>query len=150
MTTTSKTKVSFKTHPSTYNDFVSATEPVPVSDNNDLTHFQTYIIVYYTTVGTEDTVNAYAVYLNECHYDHDKYISRYKSIRIYADAQIQSGEHTGYHLFGYVLRPFSLEMLQVKNHHKKFQVKNKTYLNGPLKDNEFLAKKGQHYDKASA
>lgn len=145
MATTPKTKVSFKTHPSMYDDFFSATKPVPVSDNNDLTHLQTYIIIYYTTVGTEDTLNAYDMYLNECHYDHDKYISRYKSIRQFAEEQVKSGERTGYHLYGYVLRPFSLEMLQEKNHHWKFQVKNKTYLNGPLKNNEFLQKKGGMY-----
>jgi len=28
---------------------------------------------------------------------------------------------------------------------KKFQVLKKTYLNGPLKDNEFLKKKGEQY-----
>lgn len=136
MATTPKAKVSFKTNP-----FVSVSE----ENNDDITHLQTYIIIYYTTQGTVDVPMAYNIYTNEVHNDYDKYVSRYKAINAFADDQVNNGEHTGYRLFGYVLRPFEKQTLFIKNHHKKFQVKNKTYLNGPLKSKEFLAKKGQHY-----
>lgn len=142
MTTTPKAKVSFKTNPCPYDDLA---EEMLVTNNDDITHLKTYIIIYYTTKGTEDVSMAYDIYLNEGHNDYDKYVSRYKAIKAFANEQVNSGEQTGYHLFGYVLRPFETQTLLIKNHHKKFQVKNKTYLNGPLKSNEFLAKKGQYY-----
>jgi hypothetical protein len=143
--TTPKAKVIFKTNPTFFDDFVSVAEETSPVDNDDITHLQSYIIVYYTTKSTADVQHEYDIYLNESIKNYDNYISRYKTIKTYADQLVASGEHTGYHLYGYVLQPFEMQTLFLKNHHKKFQVKDKTYLNGPLKSNEFLAKKGQHF-----
>ncbi len=140
MATTPKAKVSFKTNP-----FLEVSEEPASIFGEDTVHLQSYIIVYYTTKSAADNQAEYDIYLNESIKNYDNYISRYKTIKTYADEQVNSGEHTGYRLFGYVLRPFGIQPLFLKNHYKKFQVKDKTYLNGPLKSNEFLAKKGQHY-----
>jgi hypothetical protein len=138
--TTPKAKVIFKTNP-----FIEVSEESASVFGEDTVHLQSYIIVYYTTKSAADNQADYNIYLNESIKNYDNYISRYKTIKTYADEQVNSGEHTGYRLFGYVLQPFEMQTLFLKNHHKKFQVKDKTYLNGPLKSNEFLAKKGQHY-----
>ena len=148
MATTPKAKVSFKTNPFIM-DIPEPEESASVFGEGML-HLQSYIIVYYTTKSAADVQHEYDIYLNESIKNYDNYISRYKTIKTYADEQVNSGEHTGYRLFGYVLQPFEMQTLFLKNHHKKFQVKDKTYLNGPLKSNEFLAKKGGHYDKVSA
>jgi hypothetical protein len=140
MATTPKAKVSFKTNP-----FIEVSEEPASIFGEDTVHLQSYIIVYYITKSTADNQAEYGIYLNESIKNYDNYISRYKTIKTYADEQVNSGENTGYRLFGYVLRPFDMIPLFLKNHHWKFQVKDKTYLNGPLKSNEFLAKKGQHY-----
>ena len=140
MATTPKAKVIFKTNP-----FIEVSEESAFVFDDNMGHLQSYIIVYYTNKSTADNQANYEIYLNESIKNYDNYISRYKTIKTYADEQVNSGEHTGYRLFGYVLQPFEMQTLFLKNHHKKFQVKDKTYLNGPLKSNEFLAKKGQHY-----
>jgi hypothetical protein len=146
MATTPKAKVTFKTNPINFDDFLEVAQESPVSVfNEDSGHLQSYIIVYYDNKSSVDVQENYEIYLNESIKNYDNYISRYKTIKTYADQEVANGNHTGYRLFGYVLQPFEMQTLLLKNHHKKFQVKDKTYLNGPLKSNEFLAKKGKYY-----
>lgn len=146
MATTPKAKVTFKTNPTNFDDYLEVAQESLVSVLGEGTeHHQSYIIVYYTNNNTADNQDNYGIYLNESIKNYDNYISRYKTIKIYADQEVANGNHTGYRLFGYVLQPFAMQTLFLKNHHKKFQVKKKTFLNGPLKDNEFLSGKGKHY-----
>jgi len=58
----------------------------------------------------------------------------------------QEAVHTGYILHGYKATPLKPGPCFIAmNKVKKFQVKKKTFLNGPLKDNEFIQKKGKYY-----
>jgi hypothetical protein len=138
MATVPKKKVSFK-----INDILEEEFPVEVGEKHSL---ETYVILYYSTVEGQDDPHLYQQYLNETTTDFEQHKARYQVIKSFAQDQVKEGIHTGYKLFAYVLTPFSmLSVSKMMRSDKDFQIKHKTYLNGPLKDNEFLAKKGKHY-----
>jgi len=115
------------------------------STQEGLEHTHFYVIVLYTTTELVDSKENYSKYLIETRSELDNYFSRYDDIKKYAENQLTTGEITGYYLHGFKCRPLESNGIISMNKMHKFQVKPKTFLNGPLKDNEFIAKKGKHY-----
>ena len=63
----------------------------------------------------------------------------------FADSQVTSGDISGYLLQGLQIKSMESLTMHLKNQYRKFQLLKKTFLNGPLKDNGFIQKKGKHY-----
>jgi len=123
---------------------VTLDESIPyIQEGLEHTHF--YVIVLYTTTEPVDSKENYSKYLIETRSELDSYFSRFDDIKKYAENQLTAGELTGFYLHGFKVRPLESTGTISMNKMHKFQVKPKTFLNGPLKDNEFIAKKGKHY-----
>jgi len=119
-----------------------STESPPVEND----HLSYYNIVLYTTYSPVDVKEEYSIYLNEIRKTTEDYFDRFEVVKKYANAQLEEGSITGYILHGYKVSPLKTGSSTIAmNKVKKFQVKKKTFLNGPLKDNEFIQKKGKHY-----
>jgi len=119
-----------------------STESTTVEDD----HLSYYNIVLYTTYSPVDVKEENSIYLNEIRKTTEDYFDRFEVVKKYANAQLEEGSITGYILHGYKATPLKPGPCFIAmNKVKKFQVKKKTFLNGPLKDNEFIQKKGKHY-----
>jgi len=110
-----------------------------------LEHLNTYLILLYVTQAQEDKKEKYTPYLVEFRNGLDQYFDRYDVVKTYADTSLANGTYTGFVLHGFKISSLYSNSMISMNKYKKFQVKKKTFLNGPLKDNEFLAKKGKHF-----
>jgi len=110
-----------------------------------LEHLDTYLILLYVTQAQEDKKQNYTTYLVEFKNGLAQYFDRYAVVRNYADTSLANGTYTGFVLHGFKISSLYSNSMISMNKYKKFQVKKKTFLNGPLKDNEFLAKKGKHF-----
>jgi len=109
-------------------------------------HLSYYNIVLYTTYSPVDVKEEYSIYLNEIRKTTEDYFDRFEVVKKYVNVQLEEGSITGYILHGYKATPLKpAPCFIAMNKLKKFQVKKKTFLNGPLKDNEFIQKKGKHY-----
>jgi len=104
-----------------------------------------YLIILYTTHSNVDDKSSYSIYLYEPRLTLDSYFERYDTVKAYAENQLNAGELTGFILHGFRVDSLNTATMTAMNKMKKFQVKKKTFLNGPLKDNEFIQKKGKHY-----
>jgi len=110
-----------------------------------LDHQRGYLIILYTTHSNVDDKSSYSIYLYEPRLTLDSYFERYDVVKKYAETQLEAGELTGFVLHGFRVQSLETGSMTAMNKVKKFQVKKKTFLNGPLKDNEFIQKKGKHY-----
>jgi len=108
-------------------------------------HLNTYLILLYVTQAQEDKREHYTPYLIEFIKGLDQYFDRYDVVKKYADSSLANGTNTGFVLHGFKISSLYSNSMVSMNKYRKFQVKKKTFLNGPLKDNEFLAKKGKHF-----
>jgi len=105
----------------------------------------TYLILLYVTQAQEDKKENYTPYLVEFRNELDQYFDRYDVVKKYADTSLANGTYTGFALHGFKISSLYSNSMISMNKYKKSQIKKKTFLNGPLKDNEFLAKKGKHF-----
>lgn len=107
--------------------------------------FNVFILCLLKTTSHENASKNYSYHAQEAApaNEVEARISAYKD---FAENQVECGAFTGYILKVFRINPMiSSTSMAMIFHHKKFQVKKKTFLNGPLKDNEFLSGKGKHY-----
>ena len=123
---------------STMNDLES---PEP-----DISHLDIYTLVFFTNKEKTNEAEHYYCHLSETYVgDLEHYKKKADVVLSYAQNNLQAGEITGYRIKGYKMSPFQNKSAILMNSWQDFQVKKKTFLNGPLKDNEFLKQKGKHY-----
>ena len=117
-------------------------EPIPVEEDP----FRVYVLVMYTTTSNENDYHNYKMYAREIH-DSIAIQERVDAFRQFADNQISIGNLTGVILKVYRINPMvSNTGMTMITHYRKFETKkDKVFLNGPLKNNEFLQKKGKMY-----
>jgi len=105
-----------------------------------------YHLVLYTTKANINDEDKYTIYANEARSE-ETIQDRISAFKEFVDTQLAEGYITGFILKVYRISPFlsNTGMYMVCNY-RKFEVKKeKVFLNGPLKNNEFLQKKGAHY-----
>ena len=115
------------------------------TDTNLFGHLNTYLILVHTTSNSVDDRETYLLSLNEAITKHVIYQDRVKTILTYFQSEVNSGNITGYWLYGYKVNPNHDVPFTILHKNHKFQIAKKVFLNGPLKDNEFIQKKGKHY-----
>ena len=120
-------------------------DDVSPDTNMSLDQHRGYLIILYTTNSNVDDKSSYNIYLYESRLTIDSYFERYDTVKTYAENQLSAGELTGFILHGFRVSSLETSVMAPINKMKKFQVKKKTFLNGPLKDNEFIQKKGNYY-----
>ena len=104
-----------------------------------------WLILVYTTKYDTDTLEQYTLLLHEIQTSVLVYTDRIITLKHHLKFELDGGNINGYYLYGYKVTPEvpgGLELLSKKH---MFQVTKKVYLNGPLKDNAFLQKKGKHH-----
>lgn len=104
-----------------------------------------WLTVAYTTTAATDTLEQYTLFLHETRASNFFYAERISQLNTSLKFELAGGNITGYHLYGYKMSlgaPGDFELLSKKH---MFQVTKKVYLNGPLKDNAFLQKKGKYH-----
>jgi len=127
-----------------YQSFKTFSEEIKPQEQSP-EHLNTYLILLYVTQAQEDKKENYTTYLVEFRNGLVHYFNRYDVVKKYADTSLANGTYTGFVLHGFKISSLYSNGMLSMNKYKKFQVKKKTFLNGPLKDNEFLAKKGKHF-----
>jgi len=121
-------------------------EDITLEEKPSLDHLDTYLIILYSTDSQNNSKENYNIYLSESITSYNAYYERIKLIKEFAEGKMNKGDFTGYYLHGFKVSTLENSTMWPMFKQKKFQVKKKTYLNGPLKDQEFIAKKGKHYD----
>jgi len=105
--------------------------------------FTLYMLVLLTTTSPADKLNNYSYHSHVCIKSGvDERVAAYKN---YALQELDSGNISGYIVKAFRLDPLKSNTMILVASIRKFQMVKKTYLNGPLKDNEFLKKKGEPY-----
>lgn len=119
-------------------------EPTPTLVEED--PFRVYVLVMYTTTSNENEHHNYKMYTREIH-DSIAIQERVDAFRQFIDSQISANNLTGAVLKVYRINPMvsNTGMTMVTNYRKFEAKKDKVFLNGPLKNNEFLQKKGKMY-----
>ena len=119
--------------------------PTPVEEAEQHPH-RTYHLVLFTTKANTNDEDKYTVYANEARSEEDIQ-HRISAFKGFVDTQLSEGHITGFILKVYRISPFisNTGMLMITNYRKFEAKKDKVFLNGPLKNNEFLQKKGKMY-----
>ena len=115
----------------------------PTPDSHKLPSL--WLILAYTTTRDKDTLEQYKLYLNATRTTSLDYEEKINSLEAAFKFELMQDHITGYWLYGYKVNPSTpgdFELLKKKHH---FQVTKKVFLNGPLKDNDFLQKNGKHH-----
>ena len=113
--------------------------------NEYLKSLSVYTIILYLTHDNEDKKENYILYCQEAVWGLKAYKERLGAIKNHATCRMTNGENTGFYLFAYRMSPMEGGYMDVLVNMHEFKEIKKTFLNGPLKDNEFLSKKGKHY-----
>jgi len=118
-------------------------EDTPVAEKPD---FSLYHLVLYTTTALTNDFSLYSLYAHESR-TKDDIENRIIAYRTFVDDQLAGEQITGFMLKVFRIDPMVSNMsMECVTNYKKFNTpKDKVFLNGPLKSNEFLSKKGKHY-----
>ena len=115
----------------------------PTQDSHKLPSL--WLILAYTTTRDKDTLEQYKLCFNATRTTSLDYEDKINSLEAAFKSEFMQGHITGYWLYGYKVNPSTpgdFELLKKKH---QFQVTKKVFLNGPLKDHDFLQKNGKYH-----